>query len=62
MGEPLAKAEVQIFFVSLVQGLRIMSVQGRAPGPARYTSGITKCPRAFVVAVKKRKDHNIIEG
>ena len=62
MGEPLAKAEVQIFFVSLVQGLRIATVPGREPDPSRYTAGITKCPREFVVAVRKRKDRNIIAG
>ena len=62
MGEPLAKAEVQIFFVSLVQGLRIATVPGREPDPSQYTAGITKCPREFVVAVRKRKDHNIRTG
>ena len=58
MGEPLAKAELQIFFVSLVQGVRIETVPGRVPDPAKYSAGITKCPREFVVAVKKRKDNH----
>ena len=62
MGEPLAKAEVQIFFVSLVQGLRIATVPGREPDRLQYTAGITKCPREFVVAIRKRKDHNIRTG
>ena len=55
MGEPLARAELQIFVVALLQRIQIDTVTGKIPNPEQYTAGITKCPHDFVVAVKHRR-------
>jgi len=54
MGEPLARAELFIFFVSLVQRIRLETVPGKIPDPEQYSAGLTRCPHDFVVAVKQR--------
>ena len=55
MGEPLARAELFIFFVSLVQRIRLETVPGKIPDPEQYSAGLTRCPHDFVVAVKQRR-------
>jgi len=55
MGEPLARAELFIFFVCIVQRLRLEPVEGRIPNPEKYSAGLTRCPHDFVVAVKNRR-------
>ena len=55
MGEPLARAELFIFFVALVQRIRLETVPGKIPNPEDYSAGLTRCPRDFVVAVKHRR-------
>ena len=55
MGEPLARAELFIFFVSLVQRIRLETVPGEIPNPEEYSEGLTRCPLDFVVAVKQRR-------
>ena len=54
MGEPLARVELFIFFVCLVQKLRLQTIPGKIPDPTLYTAGITKCPHDFVVAISQR--------
>ena len=54
MGEPLAKNEIFIFFVTLVQRLRVQSVPGKEPDPNNYTAGQTRCPLNFVVSIEQR--------
>jgi cytochrome P450 len=55
MGEPLARAELFIFFVSLVQRIRLETVPGKIPDPEQYSAGLTRCPHDFVVGVKHRR-------
>ena len=54
MGEPLAKAELFIFFITLVQKIKFESVEGKAPDPKKYSVGITKYPNEFEVRTKRR--------
>ena len=54
MGEPLARAELFIFFVTLVQKIKFESVEGKAPDPKKYSAGLTKAPDYFVVKAKQR--------
>ena len=56
MGEPLAKAELFIFFVSLVQKLQFSGVDGREPDPEKYSAGLTRAPAEFIVRVRQRND------
>merc|ERR1719347_298644 len=55
MGEPLARAELFIIFVCLVQRIRLEPVPGKIPRPDKYSAGLTRCPHDFVVAVKHRR-------
>lgn len=55
MGEPLARAELQIFVVALLQRIKIGTVPSKIPNPEHYNAGITKCPYDFVVSVKQRR-------
>ena len=54
MGEPLAKAELLIFFVTLVQRIQFGSVRGREPDPEKYNLGLTRVPQQFDVSVSER--------
>ena len=54
MGEPLAKAELFIFFVTLVQKIKFDVVEGKEPDPKKYNVGITKVPDDFDVKVSPR--------
>ena len=49
LGEPLARAELFIFFVSLVKNFRFSAVEGEGPDPRNYSAGFTKSPRDFPV-------------
>ena len=71
MGEPLAKAELAIFFVTIVQvtntftffhintnlfqRLQITSIPGEEANPQNYSMGITRVPNPFKVVVTERK-------
>jgi len=55
MGEPLAKAELAIFFVTIVQRLQITSIPGEEADPKNYSMGITRVPNPFRVIVTERK-------
>jgi len=55
MGEPLAKAELAIFFVTIVQRLQITSIPGEEADPQNYSMGITRVPNPFKVVVTERK-------
>ena len=54
MGEPLAKAELFIFFVTLVQKIKFNVVEGKEPNPKKYNVGITKVPDDFNVKISPR--------
>ena len=54
MGESLAKNELFIFFVRILQRLEISVVKDSEPNPKEYTSGITRIPKPFYVQVKER--------
>ena len=54
MGEPLAKAELFIFFATLVQKIKFDVVEGKEPDPEKYNVGITKVPDDFNVKVSPR--------
>ena len=54
LGEPLARAELFIFFVSLVRRLRFEAAPGHKLDPDQYTAGFTKSPKDFIIHVSKR--------
>jgi cytochrome P450 len=56
MGEPLAKAELFIFFVTLLQKIKFDVVEGKdkEPDPKKYMVGVTKVPEDFNVKVSPR--------
>ena len=54
LGEPLAKAELFIFFVALVKNFRFSAVEGEIPDPHNYSAGFTKSPRDFPVFLVRR--------
>ena len=54
MGEPLAKAELLIFFVTLVQRIQFGSVRGKEPDPEKYNLGLTRVPQQFDVSISER--------
>ena len=54
MGEPLARAELFIFFVTLVQKIKFEAVEGSEPDPQRFTAGLTRSPDEFIVKSKQR--------
>ena len=56
LGEPLAKAELFIFFVTLVKNLRFETTEEMMPDPSQFTAGFTKSPREFVVNLVKRRE------
>ena len=53
MGESLAKNELFIFFIRLLQRLKF-SMTDPKPNPDNYTSGITRIPKPFFVKVVER--------
>ena len=53
MGEPLARNEVFLFFVSLVQKLRFLPPRGHPnPDPGQYSANWTNIPRDFYVRIE----------
>jgi len=54
LGEPLAKAEIFIFFVSLVRKLKFQPTEGSSLDPKNYSSGFTKSPNKFNVKISAR--------
>ena len=54
LGEPLARAELLIFFVTLVRNLKFESVPGHHPDPHQYLAGFTKTPKPFKILISKR--------
>ena len=54
MGEPLAKAELFIFFVTLVQRISFTVPNGTEPDPKNYSAGHTRVPDNYMVTVKQR--------
>ena len=54
MGESLAKNELFIFFVRILQRMNIGIVEGKVPNSQNYISGITRIPSPYVVFVSPR--------
>ena len=54
MGDSLAKNELFIFFVRILQRMNIGVVDGKIPNPENYVSGITRIPLPFLVSVSPR--------
>ena len=54
MGESLAKNELFIFFVRILQRMNINVVKGQIPNPKNYVSGITTIPLPYMVSVSSR--------
>ena len=54
MGESLAKNELFIFFVRILQRMNIGVVKGQIPNPKNYVSGITTIPLPYMVSVSSR--------
>jgi len=51
LGEPLVKAELFIFMVTMMQRVRFEAIPGREPDPARFSFGLTRVPEPFTVRV-----------
>ena len=56
LGEPLAKAEIFIFFVSLVRKLRFRPAEESFLDPTNFSSGFTKSPNKFCVKIFARNE------
>ena len=54
MGESLAKNELFIFFVRILQTIDVSCIKGKKPDPNEYISGITRIPKPFSVHVNLR--------
>ena len=54
MGESLAKNELFIFFVRLLQRINIGVLDDKIPDPEEYVSGITRIPKPYTVVVSAR--------
>ncbi|XP_023334084.1 cytochrome P450 2U1 [Eurytemora carolleeae] len=54
MGESLAKSELIVFTVTLIQHLKFESIPGFEPDVNHYTAGFTRIPSAFHVKVSRR--------
>ena len=54
MGESLAKNELFIFFVRLIQRLNIGAVNGKRPDPEQYIAGVTRIPKPYFVTISIR--------
>jgi len=54
LGEPLARAELFIFFVTLVQRIKFEAIDDQMPDPSNYSVGITKYPNQFKVKTQMR--------
>ena len=55
LGEPLAKAELFIFFVSLVRKLQFLPTTECKLDPNKYYAGFTRTPKKFSINVVKRE-------
>ena len=54
VGEPLAKAELFIFFVVMVRRVRFETIRNEDLDPTKYYAGFIKSAKDFYVNVKKR--------
>lgn len=54
MGESLARAELSIFFVTLLQHIKFSAVPGKIPKVEDYLAGFTRIPYQFTVAINPR--------
>ena len=54
VGEPLAKAELFIFFVVMVRRVRFETIRDEDLDPTKYYAGFIKSAKDFYVNVKKR--------
>ena len=54
LGEPLARAELFIFFAALVRNFRFSVLEEERPDPQNFSAGFTKSPRDFPVWLARR--------
>ena len=54
MGESLAKNELFIFFVRLIQRINIDVTKGKQPSPDEFIAGITRIPKPYNVSISAR--------
>ena len=54
MGESLAKNEMFIFFVRIIQRINIRVTDGKLPDPNEFTVGITRIPKPYDVLISAR--------
>jgi len=54
MGESLAKNELFVFFVRILQRLQFKVIEGQEPSPKNYVSGVTRIPDPFNVKIIPR--------
>ena len=55
LGEPLARAELFIFLVTLVKNFEFSTTEDFRPDPKKFSAGFTKSPIEFQVNLVKRK-------
>ena len=55
LGEPLARAELFIFFAVLVKNLKFVVVdEKQKPDPNNYSAGFTRSPNDFQIKIEPR--------
>ena len=55
LGEPLAKAELFIFFVSLIRKLKFLPTAECKLDPNNYSAGFSRTPKKFKIDIIKRQ-------
>ena len=54
VGEPLARAELFIFFVTLVKHFKFSVIEDMRPDPGKFSAGFTRSPLEFQLNLIKR--------
>ena len=54
MGESLAKNEMFVFFVRVIQRINIRVTDGKQPDPNEFIAGVTRIPKPYNILVSSR--------
>ena len=54
MGESLAKNEMFLFFVRVIQRINIRVTDGKRPDPNEFIAGVTRIPKPYNILVSSR--------